>query len=444
MDKKYIKFGIGALVVLGVLFFGLKKANVLGVTEVKTVKLEMGQLADESIYSGVVIPGELKPIYVNSTGVIEKVSVEVGEEITPETDLLTFSNQSFVENEKNLKLNEMDMKNIELRIADQESGTMKLELDNKQLDIKDLEERIKGYQRRLPALEEEAKMAKKKADTYMQLLAKDGVSATEASLMNTTANKKEAELEDLKTTLELSKQKYQLMYISYESLKRELDINKTKLVSELEKLKIKNDTLKLSDEELRQPLHSTSSGVISEIDVIPGGKVVPGQRVMSIALPGQTRVSLEVPVYQSGTLVKGQDATVISRENGDNRRYKGRVEKVSSFAVKSKFGKSNDKVISVEVAILEPNDLKPGFIADVEVKGQATNKMGLMVNSFSVVEDSGEYFVYINDNGRAQKQKVKVGLRDSNGYEVLDLPAGTEIIVNPFKVRNGEKIKVVK
>ena len=70
--------------------------------------------------------------------------------------------------------------------------------------------------------------------------------------------------------------------------------------------------------------------------------------------------------------------------------------------------------------------------------------MGLMVNSFSVVEDSGEYFVYINDNGRAQKQKVKVGLRDSNGYEVLDLPAGTEIIVNPFKVRNGEKIKVVK
>ena len=442
MDKKYMKFGVAAVVVLGIVF-GVYRSNIFGVTEVKTVKLEMGQLSEENIYTGIVVPGEIKPVYVHSAGVVEKISVEVGEEITPETDLLTFSNQSFVENDKNLKLNEMDMKNIELRIADQESGTMKLELDNKQLDIKDLEEKIKGYQRRLPALTEEARMAKKKADTYMQLLSKDGVSATEASLMNTTANKKEAELEDLKTTLELSKQKYQLMYISYESLKRELDINKAKLESELEKLKLKDDSLRLADEELRNPLHSEFSGVISGIDVIEGGKVMPGQRVFTVALPGETRVSLEVPVYQSGTLVKGQDAYIISRENGDNRRYSGKIEKVSSFAVKSKLGKSSDKVIAVEVVITEPNDLKPGFIADVEVKGQ-TDKKGLIVNSFSVIEENGEHYVYINENGKAQKQQVKVGVRDSNGYEILNLPAGTEIIVNPFKVRNGEKIRVVK
>lgn len=441
MNKKYIKFGIGALVALGILF-GIHKSNIFGVTEVKTTKLEIGQLADANIYTGVVVPGEIKPIYVSSTAVIEKINVEVGEEISPETPLLTFSNQSFIENEKKLKLNELDMRDLELRIADLDSGTMKLELDNKQLDIKDLEEKIKGYQRKLPTLAEEARIAKKKADTYMQLLSKDGVSATEASLMNTTANTKEAEYEDLKTTLELTKQKYQLMYISYESLKRELDINKAKLESELEKLKLQHDTLAKSNEELKNALHSKQAGFISSIDIVEGGTVAPGQRVMSIAIPGQTKVNLEVPVYQAGTLSKGQDATIISREGGSGNKYKGKVDKVSSFAVKSKLGKSTDKVIAVEVLIDGENDLKPGFIADVQVKGNS-KKQGLMVNSFSVIEENGDYYVYINDNGKAQKQQIKVGLRDSNGYEILNLPSGTEIIVNPFKVRNGEKIRVV-
>lgn len=441
MNKKYIKFGIAALVALGILF-GIYRSNIFGVTEVKTTKLEIGQLADENIYTGVVVPGEIKPIYVSSTAVIEKINVEVGEEISPETALLTFSNQSFIENEKKLKLNELDMRDLELRIADLDSGTMKLELDNKQLDIKDLEEQIKAYQRKLPTLAEEARIAKKKADTYMQLLAKDGVSATEASLMNTTANTKEAEYEDLKTTLELTKQKYQLMYISYESLKRELDINKAKLESELEKLKLQHDTLAKSNEELKNALHSKQAGFISSIDIVEGGTVAPGQRVMSIAIPGQTKVNLEVPVYQAGTLSKGQDATIISREGGSGNKYKGKVDKVSSFAVKSKLGKSTDKVIAVEVLIDGENDLKPGFIADVQVKGNS-KKQGLMVNSFSVIEENGDYYVYINDNGKAQKQQIKVGLRDSNGYEILNLPSGTEIIVNPFKVRNGEKIRVV-
>ena len=441
MNKKYIKFGIAALVALGILF-GIYRSNIFGVTEVKTTKLEIGQLADENIYTGVVVPGEIKPIYVSSPAVVEKINVEVGEEVSHETALLTFSNQSFIENEKKLKLNELDMRDLELRIADLDSGTMKLELDNKQLDIKDLEEQIKAYQRKLPTLAEEARIAKKKADTYMQLLAKDGVSATEASLMNTTANTKEAEYEDLKTTLELTKQKYQLMYISYESLKRELDINKAKLESELEKLKLQHDTLAKSNEELKNALHSKQAGFISSIDIVEGGTVAPGQRVMSIAIPGQTKVNLEVPVYQAGTLSKGQDATIISREGGSGNKYKGKVDKVSSFAVKSKLGKSTDKVIAVEVLIDGENDLKPGFIADVQVKGNS-KKQGLMVNSFSVIEENGDYYVYINDNGKAQKQQIKVGLRDSNGYEILNLPSGTEIIVNPFKVRNGEKIRVV-
>lgn len=205
-------------------------------------------------------------------------------------------------------------------------------------------------------------------------------------------------------------------------------------------MKLENETLKLRDKQLREPFVSPIGGVVTGIDVTVGGTVSPGQRVVSIAVPGESRVTLELPTYQVGTIQKGETAYVISREGNEEKRYKGVVEKASSSAVSSNYGRN--KVIAVEILVTEPNDLRPGFVADVELSGQAKSDVPI-INSFSVVEEGGEHYVYINENGRAKKQKISVGARTVNSYEVLDLPVGTEVIVNPFKVRNGEKIRVV-
>ena len=231
-----------------------------------------------------VTPGEVKPIYVDSAAIVENIYIRVGEEISKGTELMSFSNQSIVENENALKINELDIKNVELQIKDQESGSMKLELDNRQLEIKNLEEQIKADQRKLPVLIEENRIAKEKADTYMKLLSNDGVSATEASAMNTASNRAEAELEDLKTNLTLNKEKYQLMVSGYESLKRELNISRAQLDSKLEKLKLTNETLKLRDKQLREPFISQVEGIVTGIDVVVGGTVAPGQRIVSVAV----------------------------------------------------------------------------------------------------------------------------------------------------------------
>ena len=441
MDKKkIIKVAAVVVVVLAAFAYTAKKVNIFGTTEVKVISVEKGHLSDTNIYTGIVAPGEVKPVYIDASAIVEDIFVRVGEEIEEGTQLMSFSNQSIAENEKALRVNELDIKNIELQIQDQESGSMKLELDNRQLEIKNLEEQIKADQRKLPVATEEARIAKKKAEAYMQLLAKDGVSATEASAMTTAASRAEAALEDLKTTLSLNKEKYQLMFVSFESLKRELDINRAQLDSQLEKLKLENETLKLRDKQLREPFVSPIGGVVTGIDVTVGGTVSPGQRVVSIAVPGESRVTLELPTYQVGTIQKGQPAYVISREGNEEKRYKGVVEKASSSAVSSSYGRN--KVIAVEILVTEPNDLRPGFVADVELSGQAKADVPI-INSFSVVEEGGEHYVYINENGRAKKQKISVGAKTVNSYEVLDLPVGTEVIVNPFKVRNGEKIRVV-
>ena len=431
------KIAIGAIVI-ALVGYGAYKMNILGTTEVKVARIEVGDLSDMNLYTGMVVPGEIKPVYISAPAVIERILVKDGEEITKDTELILFSNKSIMENDKALRVNELDIQNVKLQIADLDSGSMKLELDNRELEIKNLEEKIKADMRRLPVVTEEARTLQKRAEAYMQLLSKDGVSATEASRINTESGRKQVELEDLKTNLELNRQKHQLMVVSYESLKREL-----KLRSSLEKLELENETLKIREKQLKEPLTAGVDGVVVGIDVQEGSVTQPGERLLAVSTTGGNRVNVEVPLYQSSAIAKGQPAIIVSRDSDGDKQYKGKVEKVSTAAVDSKYSKTKEKVIQVEVSIDEENDLRPGFIADVEISGQAKTAVPV-VNSFSVIEEDGEYFVYINDGGRARKQKVNVGARTVNSYEILDLPVGTQVIVNPFKVRNGEKIRVVE
>lgn len=440
MDKK--KIAIAAIVV-ALAGFGAYKMNILGTTEVKVARIEVGDLSDMNLYTGMVVPGEVKPIYISAPAVVERILVKDGEEISKDTELVLFSNKSIMENNKALRINELDIQNVKLQIADLDSGSMKLELDNRELEIKNLEEKIKADMRRLPVVTEEARTLQKRAEAYLQLLSKDGVSATEASRINTESGRKQVELEDLKTNLELNRQKHQLMVVSYESLKRELNIEEAKLRSSLEKLELENETLKIRDKQLREPLTAGVDGVVVAVDVQEGSVTQPGERLLAISTNGGNRVNVEVPLYQASSIVKGQPALIVSRDSDGDKQYKGKVEKVSTAAVDSKYSKSKEKVIQVEVSIDEENDLRPGFIADVEISGQAKTSVPV-VNSFSVIEEDGEYFVYINDGGRARKQKVNVGARTVSSYEILDLPVGTQVVVNPFKVRNGEKIRVVE
>ena len=424
-NKKMVKIAVAALIVVGAIFYVGKKSNIFKTTEVKVVSIEKGQLADSNTYTGVVAPGKIEPIYVDTSGIVENIFVREGENIEAGVQLMSFSNQSIVENQKALRVNELDIQDIELQIQDQESGSLKLELDNRLLEIRGLEEQINADAKRLPTLEKEARV-------FEKLLKEDGVSAVEA-------RKKEQAYEDLKVALDLNREKYNLMVVGYESLKRELNIEETKLRSQLEKLKLTNEALKAANKQLTAPFTSPVSGIVVNIAAKIGEGVAPGQRVVSIAIPGESRVTLELPTYQVDSVKKGDTAYVISRE-GDGKRYKAIVEKASVSAVSSNYG--SNKVIAVEVLVTEPNSLRPGFVADVELSTKPKKDV-LMINSFSVIEESGNYYVYVVENGKAKKQKVNIGFKSSNNYEVLDLAEGTEVIVNPFKVKEGLKVKVV-
>lgn len=432
---------IGAVIAVLVLGGYLLTDKVTG-KEVKVSKIEMGNLSSSILYAGIVAPGEVVPVYIEAPSLVESVLARVGQEVEPGDRLLTFSSKSIIENDKELRINELDIKDINLRIADLEGGSLKLELDNRKLEMKNLEERIKGDERRLPVLTSEVRTLRDKAEAYKKLLAADGVSSTEANRAINEADKKMVELEDLKTNLDLNRQKFELSAVSFESLTRELQIEEAKLKSSLEKLQLNNEILVRRAEQLKKPLEAPVAGVITTIDVVEGTNAFSGQRLLAISPKGESTVKVEVPMYGANSVSTNQKAIVRTASSEGDLTYEGVVSRVSSVARESTLGGKKDKVIEVEVKISQENSLKPGFITDVEITNESTRSVAT-VSSFSVIEEGDKAFVFIVDDGRVRKTEVKVGAKTSTEYEVLNLPLGTEVVINPFKVNNGERVKAV-
>ena len=149
LDKNTIKKITIGLAIIAVGAYALNKINIFGTTEVKVAKVEVGALSDMNLYTGMVVPGEVVPVYISAPAVVEKVLVTEGEHVAKGTQLMIFSNKSVIENENLLKMNELDIRDIELRIADLDSGSMKLELDNRTFEIQNLKEMVNADERKL-------------------------------------------------------------------------------------------------------------------------------------------------------------------------------------------------------------------------------------------------------------------------------------------------------
>lgn len=438
MNKKII-IGIVAVIVA---LSGYAVVNRVGKKEVKVSKIDIRNLSSSTLYAGIVAPGEVVPVYIEAPSLIESIFVRVGEEVNVGDKLLTFSTKSVIENDKELRVNELDIKDVKLRIADLEGGSLKLELDNRKLEMKNLEEKVKGDERRLPVITTEARTLRDKAEAYKKLLAADGVSSTEANRAVTEADKKLVELEDLKTNLNLNRQKLALSAVSFESLTRELAIEEAKLASSLEKLQLNNEILVRRAEQLKKPLEAPVAGLITGIDVMEGSNTFSGQRLLSISPKGESIVKVEIPMYQASSVTLNQRAIVRTSSSEGDLTYEGVVSRVSSVARESVLGGKKDKVIEVEVKISEKNNLKPGFITDVEITNESTRSVAT-VPSFSVVEEGDKSYVYVVEDGKVRKTEVKLGAKTLTDYEVLNIPLGTEVVINPFKVSNGERVKAV-
>ncbi len=438
MNKIWLAIVFLFLIIIG----GIKLRNKDN-SEVKNVRVApvTKENLEESVrLEGIIVPKTAYNLYTEVPLVIGKVLVNLGQEVKAGDVLVKFSEGSVKAIKNDIRILELNLRNARLELDDLESGSMKLDLDSRLLEIESMKNQIKSLKRGEAIAKSELKNASKEAEVMTELLEMDGVSALEANAAITRKSRMEMEYEDMKTELLLLQENYSLAVLGYDRLKRELVIQKKMVESRIESDSLAIKQLK---EKLKKELVAPVDGVVSILNVEEGSPVTPAIKIASIVRRDDFIVKAGVPVAIIKALDVGMKAEIISRDNYEEKVYRGSIEGISNVVKSVDMGNYEEKLVEVELSIVNPEGLKAGTHVEIDIIGNRM-EMITVVDAFSVLEEDGRNYVFVIEEGIARKQEVSLGIKTFSKYQVLDLPEGIEVVVNPFFLKNGDKTRIVR
>ena len=180
-------------------------------------------------------------------------------------------------------------------------------------------------------------------------------------------------------------------------------------------------------------------GVLITRNVERGMVVQPGKALMVLAPMGGTQLVLQIDEKNLGLLRLGQKALASADAYSDKR----------FSAILSYINPSVDITrasVQVKLNVPEPpHYLKQDMTVSVDIE-IARRDNAIVVPSRAVHEPgNGAPWVLKADGGRARLQPVKLGLRGTGQYEVLDgLQPGDLVIPSTAGVRAGQRIRAVR
>jgi len=192
------------------------------------------------------------------------------------------------------------------------------------------------------------------------------------------------------------------------------------------------------------PVLAPASGVVIRRLIEGPAPVATGTPILEIGDPRQIEIVVEVLSTQAVALAPGQPARVL-RWGGEGE-LSARVRRIEpgGFTKISALGVEEQRVR----VILDPEgedarwaSLGDGYRVEVAFVTWRTAD-ALRVPTAALYRRQGDWFVYLNDAGRARERKVEIGRRGTDWAEVLSgLEPGERVIVFP-DARLAEGVRV--
>lgn len=394
--KKKIIITVTALLVIGGGYAVLNNRNNKDTASVRMVKISNENISENLKFEGIVNAKKTYGLYKKVPMMIEEVKIKPGTMVKKGDELIRFSGVG------NDGFENTGVSNIFIK------------LEEKKLEVEVLEKQVTELERREKVVKFQLDNANSTAETMKELLKQDGVSSLEANKYITDAALKDLEYNNVIQDISLAKQR----------------------------LKIKSNSLNEELKEMSQNMTAPENGIITEVFVENGMMAMPGKSLLNFAsLDSGLEVKVLIPIYQSQGVSTGANVDIISKGSLEEKKYRGKVVSISSVAQVVKNGNNEERYLTATVKLDGSQGLLPGVNVGVEISGKALNGINV-VDAFSVIEENGKNYVYIVENNRARKVEIQTGIKTLSKYEVLNLPEGMEVVVNPFKVRDGEKVLV--
>ena len=187
-------------------------------------------------------------------------------------------------------------------------------------------------------------------------------------------------------------------------------------------------------------LYAPYSGVIASKSVEVGQNVSPGLPVFNIVDRQNLNVVVSVPETEISNVNRGQEAVIVIPALAD-MKVDGEVTE--------KGIKANplSRSYEVKIKIKDNDDLKkimPGMITEVFMSGESSEQKIVIPANVLQLDENNQYFVWLNNGGKASKRIVSCGDFTANGVIVVSgLHAGDEVIVEGHqKVCEGTVIEL--
>lgn len=245
------------------------------------------------------------------------------------------------------------------------------------------------------------------------------------------------QLEQAETELEVAKSQYTALKYQFEQMKAgptketvqvgetqygQANAAYTAVLSKMEDLSIK----------------SPISGFIVDIQAEKGEFIGAGMPLAFVHNIEQVYALINIPESYYLNLKKGDQVEV--KIASLNKKFNGTIIEMPPHA------DLKTNLFKVKVIIDNKNGwLKPGMTAEVNVP-QANNKAAITVPADAVLNDRGEYVVYVIQNGVAEKRVVQTGIRTETNIEIVSgLQKGEDIIVDGVEfVRDGDNVQTIQ
>lgn len=403
--KTYVLGALGVIALVAVTVWVSTLEAAPPTVEAATIwngRVARGELLRQVRGPGTLVPEDILFVSARTAGRIERILIDPGAEVDPETVIMILENPDLSLQVQNAEW--------EWRRAEAAFTQLRVQLEQQSLQQESTVAQVRA------AYSQASLRAESDRQLYEESL---------TSQMNMLMSKSQAE--ELENRLRIEETRLQNLE---ESNDAQLDAQRV----QVDQRKAESELRARDLDSLR--VRPSIRGVLQEVPVEEGQQVMPGTTLARVADPKRLKAQLRIAQTQAGEVVIGQDATIDTR----NGVVPGRVIRIDPSVVQG--------TVTVDIELLT-EQLPPGARPDLSVDGRIEIERLIDVlyvdrPAFGQADQAVGLFKLIPGTSDAVRTTVRFGASSVDKIVILDgLEVGDEIILSDMsRYDASDKVRI--
>ena len=409
MKKKKIFWG--AAIVILCIAGGFIYMSMQGGQVIETVAVEKGEIKQYIENTAVVQTNIKQKVYIEGTGKINSIKVNVGDSVKKGDVLLT-----------------MDKGDLELKLKDADSKVKAAKAQVESTDESNYANKIEIAQAAVDSAKVTYDTTKRNLDNSKILFESGAISEQELKNAEDSYKSSEAGLKSANSQLKDAKDGAP-------------DYMREGYIEGVEQAVILRDSILREIE--KQQVVSGIHGIVIEKLVEENSIGAPGTAAFLLGDVKSLELESNILADDIYNVHVGNEVEVSGKAIGDSK-LKGKVIKIAPEAknITSSLG-VNQKRVAVTIEITDDIEaLKPGYDLDSKIITQMKNDT-LIIPDTAIFDYKGSSCVFAIENGKTVLRQIKKGIESDKTIEILEgLQEGEKIVLKPDNnLKEGIKIK---